>query len=102
MQRVFPSKTTDANEASVNNDNNEQFTTSDSRPNAETSEDEGSALEHESDVVNCSLLSLLTETSFAFAVLLGKTRCMLIRYSLSRNINIVAWPRLDRRTKVEL
>ena len=47
----------------------------------ETSEDEGSALERESDVSNCSLLSLLTETSFAFAVLLGKTRCMLIRYS---------------------
>ena len=37
MQRVFPSKTTDANEVSVNNDNNEQFPTSDSRSNAEPS-----------------------------------------------------------------
>ena len=115
MQRVLPSRTANANEVSVNNDNNEQFETSDSRSNAgpsssevsrpraeqnrrlascigteqsielalgrETSEDEGPALERESDVSNCSLLSLLTETSFAFAVLLGKTRCMLIRYS---------------------
>ena len=38
----------------------------------ETSEDEGSALERESDVVNCSLLSLLTETSFASVVLLER------------------------------
>ena len=40
MQRVFPSKTADANEVSVNNDNNEQFTTSDSRSNAEPSSSE--------------------------------------------------------------
>ena len=37
MQLVFPSKTTDANEVSVNNDNNEQLPTSDSRSNAEPS-----------------------------------------------------------------
>ena len=37
MQRVFPSKTTDANEVSVSNDINEQRPTSDSRSNAEPS-----------------------------------------------------------------
>ena len=35
MQRVFPSKTTDANEVSVSNDTNEQLPPSDSRSNAE-------------------------------------------------------------------
>ena len=47
----------------------------------ETPEDEGPALERESDVGNCSLLSFETETSLASAVLLGKTRCMLVGYS---------------------
>ena len=37
MQRVFPSKTTDANEVSVSNDINEQLPTSGSRSNAEPS-----------------------------------------------------------------
>ena len=40
MQRVFPSKTANANEVSVNNDNNEQFETSDSRSNAGPSSSE--------------------------------------------------------------
>ena len=56
--------------------------------------DEGSAFERESDVGSCSLMSLETETSLASVGLLGKTRCMLERYSqfeLSRNIHIVAF-----------
>ena len=47
----------------------------------ETFGDEGSAFERESDVGSCSLLSLLTETSLASVVLLGKTSCMLERFS---------------------
>ena len=42
---------------------------------------EGSAFEREPDVGSCSLMSLETETSLASVVLLGKTRCMLERYS---------------------
>ena len=49
----------------------------------ETCGDEGSAFERESDVGSCSLMSLETETSLASVVLLGKTRCMLERYSQS-------------------
>ena len=40
MQRVLPSRTANANEVSVNNDNNEQFETSDSRSNAGPSSSE--------------------------------------------------------------
>ena len=62
--------------------------------------DKGSAFERESDVGSCSLMSLETETSLASVVLLGKrVACWndTVSLKLSRNINIVARPRLDRK-----
>ena len=55
MQRVFPSKTTDANEVSVSNDNNEQLPTSDSRSNAEPSSSEVSRPRAEQSILGGSL-----------------------------------------------